>query len=792
MASNNDPFSTVFGPRSARPAPAPGPTPEPTDNVDAFSQAFGTRKPAAPSAAQPLPAPVVPPAGAAPVAAGSPIDYGKVFGAQGTQVKRYVTDVIAANPGMTAQEVLADPTHQQAIIQRVPQAKAIFNKGLGDLLKTQNEAGNAGLMRGGQDIGDTVTNIGMKTAAVGARGLAMAGAIPDTAANSVGNAATDWEKTTDAGRDQYDKAHPYTGNILTDPATAGRLISQVAVTAPFTGLAAKGAAGLAELVTANPLIKSMLINAGIGGAQSAAISSASDAPLSAQVSTGAGLGALFGLGSQIAIKAGKTVFDKLFGSSYSDKALTAFSDYLKNLGITADQANAVVDRMGPKATYADLDEALRTEASALASRGGDTTSTVKGVFRDRATDAPARTTQALDNILGPAPDVTQQLADIEKTAQTAAGPFYTKAKAAGITLDAQPIVDNIALQMKTSKGATTAVLQKADELLHTGGAVDSTVEQLHSARMELDAEIARLKKAPTDTSATSTAIRKLEQVRRDLDGLLKTVPDMAAGDAAFSSTMKTKDAFEYGQSIFKNATRKEDVERFAAAATPEELAMLKAGARSAINDSLENTTRGEALGVDSLFGKKSANRDKLAAIFPNEADDVLELVRSNYNQRLTEQRVLAGSHTAELTKAQKNWTHDPKDDRALNPLIAGLIGFAHGDPTMGVATGLAYKAGTAVLSKTEQRALDRGARDMARILTSDPGERGKVANALVKNALRTNLAQGTEKGLRILPRAAPGATMLLPRVVQPESFGSQNTEPRNVGRDLFAVPQSRF
>lgn len=715
-----------------------------------------------------------------------------MFGAQGTQVRRYVEDVIAKGLAATPQEVLTDPTHQQAIIQRVPQAKAIFNKDFAAYLKTTNERGNAGIVRGLQDLGDTATNTAMKVAATGARGLAMAGAIPNAAADTIGNAATDWEKTTDAGRDATDAKYPSTGNMLTDPYAAGRIIAQIAGTAPIMGPAAKGFGAAAEAVTANPLVKSMLVNAGIGGTQAAAISSASDAPLSAQVATGAGLGAIFGLGSPLLIKAGKTVFDKLFGSAYGDKALTAFAEHLKSLGITPEQANIVVDRMGPKATYGDLDEALRTEATALASRGGETTTIIKNAYRDRAIEAPQRTAQALDNILGPAPDVTQQLADIEKSAQTAAGPFYTKARAAGITLDAQPIVDDIATQLKTSKGATTAVLRKADELLHTGGVVDSTVEQLHSARMELDAEIARLKKAPTDTSATDTAIRKLEQVRRSLDGLLKTVPDMAAGDAAFSSTMKTKDAFEYGQTVFKNATRKEDVERFVAGAIPEELAMFKAGTRSAINDALENTTRGEALGVDSLFGKKSANRDKLAVVFPNEADDVLELVRSNYNQRLTEQRVLAGSHTAEISKAQKKWEHDPKGDQALNPLIAGLIGFAHGDPTLGLGSGLAYKAVTGVMSRNEMRALEKGARDMAKILTAGPAERPKVANALIRNAFRAKLAEGAQKTLSVLPRAAPGATMLLPRVVQPEAPGTNNPVPRNVGRDLFALPQPRL
>lgn len=786
MASNNDPFTATFGTRSARPAlSAPGPTAD-----DAFSATFGERKPAAPTAAQPTPAPVPPPAGTAPVAAG-PINYGKMFGAQGTQVKRYVDDVVAANPSMTPQDVLADPTHQKAIVQRVPQAKAVFNADFAKFLQGSNRVGNAGLARGFQDVADTAMNWGMKGAAAGARGLAMAGALPDAAANTVGKTATDWETENKAGRDAYDLANPPGPNLLADPASMGRIAGQVIGTAPLMSPAVKGLGMAAEAVTSNPLVKSLIVNSGIGGTQAAAVSSASDAPLSAQVSTGAGIGAIFGLASPLVVKAGKTVFDKLFGSAYSDKALTAFAGYLKDIGLTPDQADKVVTRMGPRATYADLDEALRTEATALGSRGGETTSTIKGTFRDRAADASQRTAAAMDAILGPAPDVTQALADIKKSAQTAAGPEYKAAYAAGAKLNAQPVVDDIDAKLKVSKGATTTALQDARKLLFTGGKIDDSVELLHSARIELDAQIEAAKKA-TDATSNRRALSVLEDARGAIDKLLKTVPEMAAGDKTYAEAMRTKDAFEYGQTVFKNATRKEDLERFIAKATPEERAMLEAGARSAINDALENTSRGEALGAESLFGKKSANREKLAIVLPGKSDDVLDLVESNTAQRITEQRALQGSHTAELLKAQKHWAHDQKEDRALNPLIAGLIGFAHGDPTFGVATGLAYKAGTSILSKIEQKALDKGAHSMAAILTANPAERAKITNALMKNALRTKLGKAAEKALGFVPRAAPGTAMLLPRVVQPEALGVDNTKPRNVGRDLFAIPQPRL
>ena len=100
--------------------------------------------------------------------------------------------------------------------------------------------------------------------------------------------------------------------------------------------------------------------------------------------------------------------------------------------MTPDAARNALLRMGPNATLADIDPALTTEAAGLARLGGAPTSVLKGAMAQRAAGADDRVATAVEQSLGPRPDVTAAKDAVYRcTAQNAAAPHYSAALARG-------------------------------------------------------------------------------------------------------------------------------------------------------------------------------------------------------------------------------------------------------------------------------------------------------------------------------------------------------------------------
>lgn len=756
--ADNDAFSSAFG---GKPTTAAKPI-APVDTNDAFSSAFGGKP--APTTATPAAVATSKPAAVAP-APDAPINFGKLFGAQGTQVKRYVEDVVKSDPSLTPAAVLADPTHQQAIIQRVPQAKAVFNKDFADYLDKWNAKGNSALFRGFQDVGDTAAWAGGGAAVGGAKVLGAMGVLPQSTAGVIETAVDANNATNTKGREAWEKDNPATffGPVPTDSSSWLRLFGQGVAAGPVTGRAALGGKWLAEKVATNPLVKTMITGGTIGGTQAATVVRGSDTPPGEQIAAGAVLGSLFGPATQVVWHAGRTIAEKLFGKSpVSEKSLAIVNSWFDKLGLSVDDADAIVKGLGPDATYADIDEALRVKAAGLATKGGETTSILDNAFKTRGETGGARTQQAVTDAIGGDIDPALVVKRIEDAASTAGGPHYDAAKASGAKLDAAPVITFIDDALKTAKGGTATALNKAKALLYTKDAagnmtLDDSIELLHSARIEMDNEIARLKKNPDDTTATDRAIGAMQDVRKQLDNVLKTNPDMKAGDEVYAAVIQTKNSFEFGQNVLKNSTSKEALEKEIAKATPAQVIALKGGARAAIFDALENAAQGEQSAAQSLFGKKSANREKLRLLFPNEADAILDMVEANAAMRRTENQVRNPSATAKLTEAQKEFSPQPgPGDHWATPLIIGGYAAMKGGAETGLAATAAMRMVTATIERMRAAGMEVTARDVARILATASIERKDITNALAKNVKWGNRKTAYDSLAGVATRGIPG------------------------------------
>lgn len=506
--------------------------------------------------------------------------------------------------------------------------------------------------------------------------------------------------------------------------TAGNVVGGIAGTVPAMAAlpAAFGVGGSGLLANS---LASGVTGAAIGGADSAVRSGGDLNAMKQGAEVGGALG-LVAPGAGKLIGAGVNALSNRV--SRTTPAAKNIFGVLQEAGLSPTEASNALARMGPHATLADINPALTTEAGGLASMGGAPTSILKSAMAARAGQADNRVAQAIDQSLGPKPDLTATKDAIYQQAQRSADPYYSAARANASPMDITPVLNNIDAQLKNAVGGEAAVLNKAKAYLTdqkvglpgpNGQPTTLIVPKddpgaLLKVRQALDGDIESLQRNGTidGTSAGKSAFRAANDIRGQLDGVLKTDPNIALGDANFAHHMALKDAVDNGTELFTKGVRPEDFQRSLAAMSPEQLAATRQGARVAIGDALENARRGTLSGAQSMFSRSSANRAKLDMLFPN-SGDVFDMLHGEASMRATEQLVAHNSATAERQAVQQKYK--PSSEPGIGAAV----------PILGEAVG----GGPGAAAAIGGRILYTHARD-----------------ALTRNALN-RLTEGTARGL---------------------------------------------
>ncbi len=517
---------------------------------------------------------------------------------------------------------------------------------------------------------------------------------------------------------------------------------------------------------------SALSGAGIG---------ATDALIRSGGDTGEALrqGEIGGLLGAAAPGVGKLVGSGL-GAAYN--ALTGVSPAARNvasifsdIGMTPQGARNALDRIGPNATLADINPALTVEAGGLASQGGEPTSILRTRMAARAAGADNRVSQSVDQMLGPKPDLTAVKESIVNDAQTAAGPHYAAARANAQPMNVTPVVSSIDTQLHDAVGGEAKILSKArDYLTDANGNVKTDPQALLKVRQQLDDDIGSLQRNGTidGTSSGKNAYRTANDLRNRLDAVLKTDPNIAAGDAAFAAHMRVKDAVDVGNGLFTKGVRLEDFQRALTIMPPAEIDAVRQGARVAIGDALEQARRGELQGAQQMFGRGSANRAKLDALFPN-ASDVFDMLHGEAAMRSTEQRVAQNSATAERLAVQKKYS--PSTAQPLD-MAAALIGEA-GSAAAGGVGAIGALGGKMILDHV-RNALGSAA---LRRLTSGTANALSATGASLNNVLADiSRAAGTNATHGLLSQGGGGAANVLFRGVSPYALPQSNSPSRGL------------
>jgi hypothetical protein len=539
-------------------------------------------------------------------------------------------------------------------------------------------------------------------------------------------------------------AHPYAN-------TAGQVAGSVVGTLPAVA-AAPAAFGIGGAPLPMRMLAGAATNGLIGGGDAAVRSGGDPTATGYGAAIGAGFGAGAPAASAILTGGGNALMNAARGVTGPAKSLNSL---FNAAGMTPQEAQNALARLGPSGTIADLNPAFTTEAGALAARGGAPTSTIKTAMQTRAAGADDRASQLVNQHLGPKPDIEAVTTQIENDAATRANPIYAAGRN-GPPMNVTPILANIDAQLPNATGGKETVLNRVrtfltDRVASGNNPVGMTVpksdpQAILEARQALDDMI---QKMPLETSAGKNAHRAAVDLRNQIDQVVKTNPHFAAGDQIYAQNMGIRDALHEGADVFGRNVRPEELTRTIQTMTPEQLQAFRAGARVAIGDAMEQSRRGDLAGAQSMFARGSANRAKLDALFPN-AQEALDALHSEATMRGTERQLVGQSVTAERQAAMQRWAPQAQSGIPTD-LLAMAQGAAMGDPSGGVATAVARRGGNALLDNLRMRTSDRLARGAASAF---------VATGPEQQAILDQIARAGNPLLG--PGATAGANMLMP------------------------------
>ena len=567
---------------------------------------------------------------------------------------------------------------------------------------------------------------------------------------------TPYDQNSSAFKDIADSsaaAYPKTTLVSNLLGSVGGTIPAMVAAPEAFGIGARGLAANA--------LASAGMGAAIGGGD-AGMRSGGDIDA---MKSGAETGAAFGGAAPFAGKLAGAGINALSNFAVrTTPAARAVGNMLSTAGLTPQDAQASLNRLGGAGTLADVDPAMTTAARGLSARGGETTSLLKGAMQDRAGGADDRASRLMIQQLGPAPDVEATLQAIKDDAATRAKPYYDAGRA-GSPMDVTPILNSINGQLPNASGGIKSILNSVRGFLTNDVATKanplgmtvpkSDPQAILGARQALDDMM--YNRATGDAKLGPNAMRVAGDLRGQIDSVVKSNGSFAQGDSIYSQSKGVESAFQQGQDIFGTNTRPADLARTIAAMPPEQVAALRLGARAAIADSMQSAKRGEGAAAQGLFSRSTNARANLNLLFPN-GQDALDALHSEATMRGTERTILGQSATAETTAAMKRWAPQTEPSGISNNLLAAAEGFAAGGAPGAIAAPVVRTGVNNLLSGIRQQSADKLAQGVAKGLVSTGPEQQQFLGQ-VGRAYRSNVATNALSG------AASATANLLTRTV---------------------------
>lgn len=483
-----------------------------------------------------------------------------------------------------------------------------------------------------------------------------------------------------------------------------------------------------------------------GGTYSLWTSAGSKEPLSETIPEGIITGAIAGpvvygagkLGANVIPQTWKSVNTSILANNAKlpASAIENIVGRLEDAGLTPIDAQKALNKMGPKATLMDLDEALSSEGSGLASFGGKATSIIKGRMANRAATANDDTIKNVQKTFGPKPDMFIERGTVKgpeadkivKEAQRLTKADYDAAHNSKDFLDVNPILNDITTKLNTAVGPKAQALELIRGYLYKAdGSIKNDVASLHEVRQAIDDVIDG--KNPT-TSYGKNALSAINNVRDKVDDLLKTNNEMKSADTKFAKKMEVKNGLKLGVDAIQKGTSKEQFERIYDNADPDVKDTIRKGMLWATYESLERSGQGEASQAQRLFGKKDINRSNFKYAFGTNAENLLDEIEKSTAFKSTEHLVMRGAQTAERQAIQERYTKQGSGNILSEAVKGAALDVATGSPALAASIMGGRRAVGNTVVKISENKLGRLVEGSADILSQSGPEIQNTLQAL--------------------------------------------------------------
>lgn len=415
----------------------------------------------------------------------------------------------------------------------------------------------------------------------------------------------------------YGEKHPI-ASTAADVVGGGMLLgplSQTAVGARMMGMAGnslgarvyQGAGGMAALEAGNQLLKgNNPVEQGIfGPVPLAAIGGAAGPMIGEAISAG---------GNKLLNWLPRTSGELAGVNSTGRNMLTNAVD-----GETAASIDAAKAKFGPAGVLADVNHATTDLAGGLADIPGPHKQVVREAYRERAAGQADRILQSLDQNTVPHTDIANLTRSIDAAKRSGADPLYNQFR----TMPVHPTAEIKALIPRLEKAGAFDLAEELsgisgkpiDRKFFTPGRQKDfpTAETWDYVKRGLDRRIGQALDA---TKPDKDLARELLSLKSEMLAEIDKTPAGKVWKQAretFAEHSELTHQIEEGQKTFSRSTRKDELAHELVNLSGPELAARVQGARDAIQQVIENSTRGDTTARNTLLTR--ANRDKLEMLF---------------------------------------------------------------------------------------------------------------------------------------------------------------------------------
>jgi hypothetical protein len=344
-----------------------------------------------------------------------------------------------------------------------------------------------------------------------------------------------------------------------------------------------------------------------------------------------------------------------------DEAAAIVGEIAQRTGMTADDIANKLEKLGSKATLADVDENFAFTLHDAISRFSPAKGAVRSQYAERLLGEHADTIGTLskqfDNYS--ADDVYSALEKSAESRRKIAGPMYDVAFAKEIpegVLDNPKIKHNEVIQKALTAGVkyaksdpdrlATLTTEKGREFVQKPL---MPMERWHYAKKALWDKEQSFRRAGNNEMANNIA-----KNRKLVDEVLNSSPEYASARKIWSSSLEADNAATVGRDIFKMPAR--EFEMAIKDMNPHELEMAKMGALSQASEKIEGVA--DKRSVARKLVENEAMRKKVSALFGGEkqVDALMKNADTWDTFRRTNNLLSQQSKTREFTQANQEIT----------------------------------------------------------------------------------------------------------------------------------------